>query len=260
MKHGNHTFLHCPVRSFCHSILLRSISDRMLPVYALINAECLKLGGHVLPTLVIPQSAQFRSSEVLCPDLVLLESSKCLRFLLEQINSLEVRVIIDKCKCDPIAIPLMCRHLDRAMDISLWTSWSGFEALEVEIGKGSACIFPALQAPHTGSGLADESSLNPFTRLPAKSFLMPERWWWQRRQCQRSQSNGRVVVEDSEADSSTGMVSPTRKAAEEAPVFAWKTVLPLLMKSRVFPLMETVKWRCSVRKRTEKRLLQRAGT
>ncbi|SRR6266404_371996 len=48
------------------------------------------------------------------------------------------------------------------------------------------------------------------------------------------------MVEDSEADSFTGMVSPKRKAEEETPVFAWK--MPLPMMSRVFPLMETVKW------------------
>ena len=89
----------------------------MLPLDAFINAECLKLGGHVLPTLVIPQTAQFHSSEILCPSFELLKSSKCLRFLPEQINSSEARVIIDE--SDPIVIPLMCRHLDRAMDIAV---------------------------------------------------------------------------------------------------------------------------------------------
>ena len=34
------------------------------------------------------------------------------------------------------------------------------------------------------------------------------------------QSNGRVAVDEREVNSSTGMVSPTRKAAFEGPVFA----------------------------------------
>ena len=58
----------------------------------------------------------------------------------------------------------------------VWAPWQGhvhccgqvggalIEALEDEGGKGSACIFPALQASHTGSGSACESSFKPITR------------------------------------------------------------------------------------------------
>jgi hypothetical protein len=37
---------------------------------------------------------------------------------------------------------------------SLWMSWRGLDALEVDGGNGSVCILPALQASHTGSGSA----------------------------------------------------------------------------------------------------------
>jgi hypothetical protein len=50
----------------------------------MLNAECLKLNIHVLPTLVIhviPQSAQFRSSDILSPSLELLECSKSVMIL-----------------------------------------------------------------------------------------------------------------------------------------------------------------------------------
>src|ERR1700744_500771 len=76
---------------------------------------------------------------------------------------------------------------------------------------------------------------------------MPARWWWQRRQCQRSQSKGRVVADEREANSPTGMVSPLRKAEFEAPVFAWKAILLSLMKYMVSCSMQTVKWRWRVR-------------
>ena len=101
------------------------------------------------------------------PSLALLECSKGLRLSLQQVNCLEVREVINEG-----VIPLMCGHLDRPCT-SLWTSWRGFKALEDEGEKGSACIFPALQASHTGSGSACESSLKPVTRLSDCSFLMP---------------------------------------------------------------------------------------
>jgi hypothetical protein len=56
------------------------------------------------------------------------------------------------------------------------------------------------------------------------------------------------------------MVSPTRNAAFEAPVFAWKAILLSLMKCMVSCLMQTVKWQCRVRYSTENRLLHNAVT
>jgi hypothetical protein len=79
--------------------------------------ECLKLPRHVLPTLVIPQSAQFRSSDILSPSLELLECSKGLRFLLKEVNCIKARVVIKE--SDPVVIPLMCGDLHRAMDIAV---------------------------------------------------------------------------------------------------------------------------------------------
>ena len=75
----------------------------------MLNAERLKLPRDVLSTLVIPQSAQFRSSDILSPSFELLECSKGLRLLLQEVNFLEARLVIDE--TDPIAIPLMCGHL-----------------------------------------------------------------------------------------------------------------------------------------------------
>ena len=69
-----------------------------------------------------------------------------------------------------------------------------------------------------------------------------------------------VVADEREANSSTGMVSPTRKAEFEAPVFAWKAILLSLMKCMVSCLMHTVKWQWRVRYNTENRLLHNAGT
>jgi hypothetical protein len=73
-------------------------------------------------------------------------------------------------------------------------------------------------------------------------------------------SIGRVAVDESEANSSTGMVSPTRYAALDVETLAWKTVWPPLMKRSVSSSMETLKWRCIVRYRTENRLVDREGT
>ena len=99
------------------AILLRVIPDTVLPLDAMLNAEHLKLPGHVLSTLVIPQGAQFRSSNILSPSFELFECGKGLRLLLQEVNCLEAREIINE--SDPIAIPLMCRHLDRAMHIAV---------------------------------------------------------------------------------------------------------------------------------------------
>ena len=103
------------IAPLCNTILLRAIPDSVLSLDAMINAECLP--GHVLSTRVIPQSAQFRPSDILSPSLELLEYSKGLRFLLQEVNCFEAREVINE--GDPVAIPLMCGHLDRAMYIAV---------------------------------------------------------------------------------------------------------------------------------------------
>ena len=76
IEHGNQTFFHHPIGPL-YTILLRAISDSVLSLDAMVNAECLKLSRHVLPTFVIiPQSAQLCFSEVLSPSFELLESCK----------------------------------------------------------------------------------------------------------------------------------------------------------------------------------------
>jgi hypothetical protein len=72
---------------------------------------------YILSTLVIPQSAQICSSDILSPSLELLECCKGLRFSLQEVNWLEARVVIDE--SDPVVIPLMCGDLHRAMDIAV---------------------------------------------------------------------------------------------------------------------------------------------
>jgi hypothetical protein len=51
------------------------IPDNVLPLGAMVNAEGLKLPRHVLPTFVIPQGAEFHSSDILSPSFELLEGS-----------------------------------------------------------------------------------------------------------------------------------------------------------------------------------------
>ena len=113
IKHGDNTLFHRPITPLCNTILLRLIPDSVLSLDAMINAEHLKLPGHVLSTLVIPQSAQFRPSDILSPSFELLEGSKGLRFSLQEVNCFEAREVINE--GDPVVIPLMCGHLDRAM-------------------------------------------------------------------------------------------------------------------------------------------------
>jgi hypothetical protein len=76
MHHGNDALLNGPVCPLGNTILLRSIPGTVLSLDPLINAECLKFSRHVLPSLVISQGAQPLTSDVLCPSLELLESSK----------------------------------------------------------------------------------------------------------------------------------------------------------------------------------------
>src|SRR5580693_10599728 len=83
----------------------------------MIDAECLKLSRHVLPTLVITQCAQSLTSDVLSPSLELRERSKCFRLVPQQINSLEARMIINK--GDPKPISLAHGYLHWTMHIAV---------------------------------------------------------------------------------------------------------------------------------------------
>jgi hypothetical protein len=99
-------------------LLARSaIPDSVLPLDAMIDAECLKLPRHVLPTLVITQCAQSLTSDVLSPSLELLESSKCFRLVPQEINSLEARMIINE--GDPKPISLVRGYLHWTMHIAV---------------------------------------------------------------------------------------------------------------------------------------------
>jgi hypothetical protein len=105
IEHRDNTFLHHPVSSLCNTILLGTIPDTMLPLNAMIYAECLKLSRHVLATLIVAQAAQPFTSDILSPSPKLLESSKIFGLALQEINSLETRMVIDE--GDPIAITLL---------------------------------------------------------------------------------------------------------------------------------------------------------
>ena len=76
MEHRNDAFFNRPVRPLSYTILLGPISDSVLPLDAMINAERLKLSRHVFPALVIAQGAHPLTSDVLSPCLELLERSK----------------------------------------------------------------------------------------------------------------------------------------------------------------------------------------
>jgi len=76
----------------------------MLPLNAIIDAECLEVSRHVFTTLIIAQAAQSFTSDVLSPSLELLECSERFGLALQQINSFEARVVINE--SDPIAISL----------------------------------------------------------------------------------------------------------------------------------------------------------
>jgi hypothetical protein len=64
MEHGNDAFFNCPVS---YTILLGPISDSVLPLDAMINAEHLKLSGHVFPALIIAQRAHPSTCDILSP-------------------------------------------------------------------------------------------------------------------------------------------------------------------------------------------------
>jgi len=195
MEHRDDALLNRLVSPLCYTILLRPISDYVLPLDAIINAECLKLSRHVFPT-------------VLSPCLELLERSKGLWLALQEIYSSEAREVINE--GHPVAIALVSGDLDWAMHIAV-DELEGPEGSCGWRGEWVCMHLTSLQASHTRSGSAFESSLRPVTRLPDKSFLMPARWWWQRWQCRRVRFIGRVAVDnESEASSSTGMVSSTR--------------------------------------------------
>jgi hypothetical protein len=70
----------------------------------MVNAECLKLLRHVFATLIIVQQAQSLTSDILRPCLELHESSKCLRLVLQQINSLQARIVINEYDSKAIAL------------------------------------------------------------------------------------------------------------------------------------------------------------
>ena len=53
IEHGNDAFFNCSVGPLHHTILLRPVSDGVLSLDAMINAEHLKLPRHVFPTLVV---------------------------------------------------------------------------------------------------------------------------------------------------------------------------------------------------------------
>ena len=80
IKHGDNTLFHHPIAPLCNTILLWVIPDSVLSLDAMLDAECLKPPGHVLSTLVIPQSAQFHPSDSLSSSPELLECSKGIHF------------------------------------------------------------------------------------------------------------------------------------------------------------------------------------
>jgi hypothetical protein len=57
MEHRNDAFFNRPVGPLGYTILLGPISDSLLPLDAMINAERLKLSRHVFPALIIVQGA-----------------------------------------------------------------------------------------------------------------------------------------------------------------------------------------------------------
>jgi hypothetical protein len=93
------------------------ILDSVLPLNAMINAECLKILRHVLPTLVITQCAQSVTSNVLSPSLELCECSEHFRLVPQQINSLEVRMVINEGDSKPVS--LVCGYLHWTMHIAV---------------------------------------------------------------------------------------------------------------------------------------------
>ena len=76
MQHGDDAFLQCPISPFSNTILLGAIPSTVLSLDAMINTKGLKFPEHVLAPLVIVQTAQSLSSDIFCPCLKLLESSK----------------------------------------------------------------------------------------------------------------------------------------------------------------------------------------
>jgi len=106
----------------------------------------------------------------------------------------------------------------------LWTllcmSSRGLEVHHEELGKGLVCIFPAKQGSQMGSGRVFKSMAILVTRLWWSRNFTSARWWWASHLCHKARSRGIVVAAD--ANSTSGAISPSRKAQLLIPMFATK--------------------------------------
>ena len=117
IEHGDDTFFNHSIGPFCYTILLRPVSDSVLPLNAMINAECFELSWHIFPTLIIMQRSHPFASEIFSPGLELLDSTKFVWLMFQKINSLKVRDVINK--WHPASIAMMSGDLYRAMHIAV---------------------------------------------------------------------------------------------------------------------------------------------
>jgi hypothetical protein len=96
IEHGDDGLLNGPVGTLCNSILLRPVPGGVLPVDPILGTEVKKLVGHVLPTLVSPESLDGRSSQIFSPCLEVLEGREGPRLLLQRIDCPEPPRVINE--------------------------------------------------------------------------------------------------------------------------------------------------------------------
>jgi hypothetical protein len=73
---GGDTFCQSAVAAFSHTILMRFISNGVLTNNTSISKECLKLIGHIIPSLIITHGFDFVTQQVLSISLKALECPK----------------------------------------------------------------------------------------------------------------------------------------------------------------------------------------
>ena len=101
-QHGSDPLSNGPVSLFCNTILMGFISHSVLTSYAFSSKESLKFPRHVFTTLVISESHDLASKELLYECFELLECLKDTRLVRELLDNPEATVVINE--CDPVLV------------------------------------------------------------------------------------------------------------------------------------------------------------
>ena len=96
LQHGYHTFSQSSVGTLSYSILVGLIAHSVLPGNSSIQEELVQLIGHVLATLVIPETLDAHIELVLCLSLETLEGIRDITLQTQWHHSKEAAVVINE--------------------------------------------------------------------------------------------------------------------------------------------------------------------